>query len=78
MDEVMALVLQVLSARAIILLALLMTLGLFAWALAVGTVLALIDAGLFAVLVFLPVLWKGGHGKKTADAGVRSVQPEHE
>lgn len=74
----MALVLQVLSARAIILLALLMTLGLFAWALAVGTVLALVDAGLFAVLVFLPVLWNGSNGKKTASSGVRTVQPEHE
>jgi hypothetical protein len=76
----MALVLRVISARAIILVALVMTLALFAWAMGQGTWLALSDAGLFAVLVFLPVLVKGSsNGKKTSDdARVRTVEPEHE
>lgn len=81
MDEFIALVVQVISARAVILLALLMTMGLFSWALWDETWIALADAALFAVIVFLPVLFRGsGNGKKEqrTDGRVHTVEPEHE
>lgn len=42
--------------RLVLVVALLMTFGLFSWAIWLGTVLSLIAAGVFAVLVFLPIL----------------------
>jgi hypothetical protein len=78
-DEIMALVMQAISARAVVLIALLMTIGLFAAAMFVGTVLALVNAGLFGVIVFLPVLLRGSHGKKEHPRPRDSVgvEPEH-
>jgi hypothetical protein len=56
--SVLALALQALSARLVLLVALLMTFGLFAWAMARPTVLDFSGAAGFACLVFLPVLWR--------------------
>ncbi len=55
---VLSLALQALSAKAVILLSMVMTFGLFAWAMADKTPISSITAGVFAVLVFLPVLWR--------------------
>jgi len=55
---VMTLALDALSARAIVLIAMLMTFGLFSWAMYESSYLTLTIAGSFAVLVFLPVLWR--------------------
>jgi hypothetical protein len=73
----MALVIQAISARAIVLLALLMTIGLFAAAMMVGTILALVNAGLFGIIVFLPVLVRGSHGKKERPTSSVRMEPEH-
>jgi hypothetical protein len=47
---------RVLATRALVFVAVAMTFGLFCWALAVGTWLALVTSGTFAVFVFLPIL----------------------
>lgn len=57
---------SVLATRVFLFVALLMTFGLFCWALAVGTVLALAASGTFAVLVFLPILARSN--KEPSDA----------
>jgi hypothetical protein len=50
--------LRALSFRVLSVLSLLMVAGLFAWAMYAGTTLHLIIAGTFAVLVFIPILWR--------------------
>jgi hypothetical protein len=55
---VLSLALEALTARAVILLALVMSFGLFAWALAAASWLSVATAAIFAILVFLPVLWR--------------------
>lgn len=47
---------RVLATRALVFLAVLMAFGLFCWALAVGTVIALAAAATFTLFVFLPIL----------------------
>lgn len=49
---------RVLSVRVLALLALLMTFGLFSWAMTKGDWLHFAVAGAFAVVIFLPVLWE--------------------
>lgn len=48
--------LRALSIRILVILALLMTFGLFAWAMWMQTILACIIASLFGGVIFLPVL----------------------
>jgi hypothetical protein len=55
----LALALRVLAERLLTLLALLITAGLFAWAMWMQTVLACIIATLFGGVIFLPVLLVG-------------------
>jgi hypothetical protein len=49
---------RVLAMRILVYVALVMTAGVFCWALAAATWLALATAGTFAVLVFLPILYR--------------------
>lgn len=49
---------KVLASRVFLFLALFMTFGLFCWALAEATWVALALSGTFAVLVFLPILFR--------------------
>jgi len=49
---------RLLSARLLCFLALIMTFGLFSWALWAGTWVSFASAGGFALSVFLPVLWR--------------------
>jgi len=60
------LVLRLLSVRLITLIALLVTAGLFAWALYDPTSLRVIIVGIWALTVFLPVLWAGRKGSDHA------------
>lgn len=60
----LSLVLKIISDRLAVLLALIMTFGLFCWALWAGTNISLIAAVLFAGSVFLPVLWRTSSGNK--------------
>lgn len=62
--DIVVLALKALSERCILLVAMSMGFGLFAWAMVVGTSLALGTAAAFAVLVFLPVLMRGSNGTK--------------
>jgi hypothetical protein len=57
--SILSLALQAVSARMVLLIALLMAFSLFCWSMAVGTTLSLYIAGSFAVLVFLPILLRG-------------------
>ena len=50
--------LRMLSSRVLLFLAMMMTFGLFCWAMWMGTLLGLIMAATFACLVYLPVLFK--------------------
>lgn len=61
---VLSLALDALSAKVVVLLAMVMSFGLFAWAMAVGTWLSVATAAIFSVLVFLPILWRA-HGSST-------------
>ncbi len=61
---VLSLALDALSAKVVVLIAMAMAFGLFAWAMAVGSVIAVITAAVFSVLVFLPILWRA-HGNPT-------------
>ena len=67
--------LQVLQARIVLTLTLVLTFALFAWAMWLQTQLGTIIAAAWAILVFLPVLWIGGkHGieaqrQPASDAG---------
>lgn len=58
MVTVLSLALQAVSQRIVVLLAMFATIGLFAWSMWAHTPLSLYTAGAFAVLVFLPVLWR--------------------
>lgn len=53
------LALKVISAKSLVYLALGMSFGLFCWAMATASVLALATAATFALMVFLPALLKG-------------------
>lgn len=56
--------LNVLQARLVLVITLVLTFTLFAWAMWMQTQLGTIIAAAWAVLVFLPVLWQGGrHGE---------------
>jgi hypothetical protein len=57
--SILAIALGLLTRKIIVLISLGMAFSLFCWALYEHTQLALIIAGSFAVLVFLPVLFKG-------------------
>jgi hypothetical protein len=62
----LAIGLRLLSARILAILALLMTFGLFSWAMWMQTTLACIIASIFGGVIFLPVLFsgtRGGHGE---------------
>jgi hypothetical protein len=59
--------LKILSARIMALLGLMMTFGLFAWAMWLGSLNALATAGAFAVVVFLPVLASNRRTKEKDD-----------
>lgn len=75
----MGLILQAMASRVLVLLALLMTFGLFGWAMWEGTRLSLINAGLFAVIVLIPVLLRYSHVPKSRSSSrVHPVEPEHE
>jgi hypothetical protein len=56
----------ILSTRVLALLALLMTFGLFSWAMTKGDWLHFAVAGAFAVTIFLPVLWITFFGERHA------------
>lgn len=49
--------LKALSERSMVLYALTMAFGLFAWSMIEPSTIRLVIAGMFSVLVFLPVLW---------------------
>jgi hypothetical protein len=59
--------LRILSMRLITLLALLMTFGLFCWAMAIGQPLHFAIAGAFGVIIFLPILFVGKPGVSSAN-----------
>ena len=72
--------LRLIQARVLLVLAMVLTFALFAWAMVLQTQLGCILAAAWAVLVFLPVLYTGGrrHGieaqhQSTADAGSGSA-----
>jgi hypothetical protein len=67
--------LKVLQARLLVLLAMLLSFSLFAWAMWLGSQLALIIAAAFAVSVFLPVLFTTGerHAPKHPAAQQQSI-----
>jgi hypothetical protein len=68
------LALQVLQARLILLSALLLTAGGFAWAMYLQTQLAAIIAATFAILVFLPILWSGErHATQPSQSSARGL-----
>ncbi len=56
---------NVLAARVLTLLTLLMTFGLFCWAMYLGTIYAGVLAGGFGVIIFLPVLTGERRKKET-------------
>lgn len=60
--ELLTLALRAVSDKAILLLAMVMAFGLFAWAMDRGTVIALWTAAVFAVLLFWPIAFRGTHG----------------
>ena len=60
---------RVLSARITMLLALMLTFVLFAWALESADTIRLIAATIFAVLVFLPTVWLDVHERNRAATG---------
>jgi hypothetical protein len=62
----LTLALQAVSARVTVLVSMSMSFGLYCWAMWMGTPLAVGTACAFAILVFLPVLWRG-HGKPSKD-----------
>jgi hypothetical protein len=53
---------KVLSRRLLTLLGLLMTFGLFVWAMMAATWLHFAIAGAFGIVIFLPILWGGRQG----------------
>jgi hypothetical protein len=61
---------KVLSARLLALLALMMSFGLFCWAMAYATWLHFTVAAVFGVTIFLPVLWgtRGNSGDSHDEA----------
>jgi hypothetical protein len=61
--DLLNLALSLLSARAMVLVPLVLGFALFAWAMAVPSVLGVVIASLFATLVFLPLLftYRGSH-----------------
>ena len=61
MATALSLALEVLSARVVLILAILMSFGLFSWAMALGSWVAVLTAAIFTALVFLPILWRS-HG----------------
>lgn len=64
MAAVLTLALEALSSRVVLILATVMSFGLFAWAMSLSTPIAVITAAVFATLVFLPILWRS-HGSPT-------------
>jgi hypothetical protein len=57
--SVLALALQAISSRLVVIVSMVMTFALFAWAMTQGgSLVRLAVAASFAVLVFLPVLWR--------------------
>jgi hypothetical protein len=61
---------DIVAARVVIMLTLAMTFALFCWALWLETVIGLVTAGVFAVVVFLPVLFKGRSKGDSSDGQV--------
>jgi hypothetical protein len=57
--------LQVLQARLLVIMSMLMTFGLFCWSMWLESQLAIVIAAAFAVLVFLPILWSAGERHAT-------------
>jgi len=55
----LAIALRVLSARILVILALLMTFGLFSYAMYAQTILTCVIASIFGGIIFLPVLFTG-------------------
>jgi hypothetical protein len=66
--SIVSLALQAVSAKAVIILGLAMSFGLFCWALWEHTWLALAIASSFAVLVFLPLLFREGDRRASQDS----------
>lgn len=62
--SILSIALQVVSGKVILILALGVTAGLFAWAMWMHAWIALAIAASFAVLVFLPVLFRGDNRAK--------------
>jgi hypothetical protein len=54
--------LKLIQARIILILCLLLTAGMFAWAMWLQTTLGAIIAATWGLMIFLPVLWAGGRG----------------
>jgi hypothetical protein len=61
MVTVLSLALQAVSQRIVVLLAMAATIGLFSWSMYEHSWISVATAALFAVLVFLPVLWRSSN-----------------
>ena len=70
--------LRLLQARLVLILALLLTAGLFAWAMLIQSVLGAIIATVWGLIIFLPVLWRTGHGGHDAVPQDSAQQPAGE
>jgi len=64
---VLSLAIQVVSQRILVILAMLITAGMFGYALWAHEWIALVTAASFAVLVFLPILWRSGANANQAN-----------
>jgi hypothetical protein len=69
--------LRLLQAKLILVLALVLTAGGFAWSMYLQTQLSAIIAAAFAVLVFLPILWSTGerYGKQAQHQPAEDTEP---
>lgn len=67
--------LRLISARLLTILALVMTFGLFGWAMAVQTPLGCIIATIWGLSIFIPVLWTGRKGLDHAGQRVQGDVP---
>ena len=61
---------DIVAARVVVMLSLGMTFALFCWAIWLETVIGLVTAGVFAVFVFLPVLYRNRAKGDSSDGQV--------
>ncbi len=72
--------LRLISARLLTFVALVMTWGVFGWALYAQTTLGCIIASIWGLIVFFPILWTGRKGLDHAvrQQGTATPQPHHD